>query len=161
MKTEYDQLIRNACIEYLPEYYDWRMVKAQYWQESRFQPDALSPAGACGIAQIMPGTWRQYRLPNYHSPFDPEQSIMTGARYMGYLYGQWSWPRPEIDRVCLTLASYNAGLGHILDAQELAGGTTNYAKTIAKLDQVTGTHSLETIDYVKKILGFYVAEVTR
>lgn len=161
MKTHYDQLIRNAAAEYLHEGFDWRIIKAQFWQESRFQPDAVSPAGAQGVAQIMPGTWGQWKLPHYDDPFNAEQSIMTGCRYMGYLINQWSWPRPEMDRVCLALASYNSGLGHMLNAQKLADNSNLYAPVIHKLPDVTGTHSAETIDYVKKILGFYVQELTK
>ncbi len=160
MTDKYDQFIKNGVREYLPEAFDWRIIKAQFFQESRFKADAVSPVGARGIAQIMPNTWDRWALPAYKDPFDPEQSIMTGCRYMAHLYGQWKWPRPEIDRVCLTLASYNAGLGHILKAQKLANDSNLYAPVAAKLPDVTGKHSAETIDYVKKILGYWCKEIT-
>jgi membrane-bound lytic murein transglycosylase F len=156
---QYDQLIKNGVIEYLPEGFDWRIIKAQFFQESRFQPNAVSPVGARGIAQIMPNTWDRWALPTYKDPFNAEQSIMTGCRYMAYLYGQWKSPRPEIDRICLALASYNAGLGHILKAQKLADNASLYAPIIAKLPEVTGKHSAETIDYVRKILGYWCKEI--
>lgn len=158
---EYDQAIRNAVLEYMPRGYDWRIYKAQVFQESSFNPRAVSPAGARGLAQIMPGTWDQYKLKGYDDPFDPVQSLMVGARYMGYLYGQWSSPRPDIDRICLALASFNAGLGHILSAQNKAHGALMYGQIISKLPDVTGEHSEETISYVKKILGYWVQEITR
>lgn len=161
MDPRYDTLFRKAVEEYLPDGYDWRLYKAQCWQESRFKPDAVSPAGAQGVAQIMPGTWNQWKLKDYDNPFDAEQSIMTGARYMGYLYGQWRWPRPEIDRLCLAMASYNAGLGNILNAQRNANNASLYAHIMRMLPEVTGRHSAETIDYVKKILGFWADEVTK
>lgn len=153
---EYDELIRVAASRVLPDI-DWRIIKAQFWQESRFDPRATSPAGALGIAQIMPGTWEQY---GSGSPYSPQDSISAGCKYMAYLFGQWTAQRPEIDRICLTLASYNAGLGHILAAQKKAGGANDYKTIISKLQEVTGTHSAETIDYVRKILGFYCKEVT-
>lgn len=161
MHNNYDQLIRNGCREFLPEHYDWRILKAQLFQESRFQPDATSPAGAMGIAQIMPETWNDWALPNFsQNPYDAEASIMVGARYMGYQYKQWMWPRPEIDRVCLAMAGYNAGLGNILKAQKLSGNKLHYKDIIKFLPDVTGSHSAETIGYVKKILGFWCQEIT-
>lgn len=161
MIAAYDDMIRAATEYYLPEGYDYRMLKAQYWQESRLQKDAVSPAGASGIAQFMPKTWREW-APEHSDIFDPEASIDTGAEYMAWLIGQWSWPRPEIDRICLALASYNAGIGHILDAQELSGGQSLYGQIIGHLHDVTGdTHSAETRGYVLHILQFYAMEVTR
>lgn len=158
--TQYDQLIRNAVREFMPADYDWRIYRSQIRAESNFDPDAVSPVGARGIAQIMPATWDQWKLDSYDNPFDPEQSIMTGCRYMGYLVKQWSWARPELDRACLALSSYNAGLGHLLSAQKLSGGAVLYSEIIRKLPEVTGSHSKETIEYVQKILGYYIDEVT-
>ena len=153
-KGQYDQMIRNAAIDFLP--YDWRIYKAQIFQESSFQPDAVSPAGARGLAQVMPSTWERY---GSGDPFDPQQSLMAGARYMAYLYKQWSSPRPDIDRICLAMASYNAGLGNILKAQEKSGGKLLYAEIIQHLPSVTGRNAAETIDYVKKILGYWTVDV--
>lgn len=163
MKTNYDEIIKSAAAEHLP-FTDWRFLKAQYWQESKFDPNAISPAGARGIAQIMPGAWRDwykklgYELTDIHKP---EPSIFVGAAYMADLYRQWKSPRPEIDRYCLALASYNAGLGNILKAQKETGGKLLYREIIKGLPQVTGPkNSNETIVYVRKILGFYCKEVT-
>lgn len=158
-KGQYDQLIRNSVLEFLPANYDWRLYKGQIMAESSFRPDAVSPAGARGLAQIMPATWEQYKYRGIDDPFDPQQSLMVGARYMAYLYKQWSSPRPEIDRVCLALASFNAGLGNILKAQKLSGGKLLYSEIIEHLPSVTGRNASETIDYVRKILGYWTAEV--
>ena len=155
----YDQLIKNACNEYLPDY-DHRLLKAQCFAESSFNHDAVSPVGAMGLMQIMPGTWDDWKLPRYDNPYDPEQSLMTGARYMAWLISEWSWPRPELDRTCLALAAYNAGLKQVLDAQTLSGGSVLYSDIIHHLPDVTGSHAQETMDYVRKILMFYCGEVT-
>ena len=85
---------------------------------------------------------------------------MTGAYYMAYLIGSWYVDRPEVDRHCLAMASYNAGLGNILKAQKLAGGPSLYAPIIKKLPDVTGDHSRETISYVGKILDYCSGLVT-
>lgn len=159
MICKYDDHIREAVKRHMPAKYDWRMYKAQLMAESSLQPDATSPVGAMGIAQIMPDTWDQYG--NGGDPYDPRQSIYAGARYMASLYDQWTWQRPDIDRVCLAMSSYNAGLGNILEAQHRSGMQSLYGEIIAYLPDVTGQHSQETINYVYRILTFYAQEVTR
>ena len=154
---EYDADIRSSVSEHIPSI-DWRIVKAQFWQESRFKPRATSPSGAIGIAQIMPATWDRF---GKGDPYNAQDSIKAGVLIMQNLLGQWSRPRPDIDRICLALASYNAGLGHILKAQKLSGDKALYGEIIEYLPSVTGDHSKETIQYVEKILGFWCADVLR
>jgi soluble lytic murein transglycosylase-like protein len=157
----YDYLIKNACDKHLPGY-DWRMLKAQYWQESKLDPLAVSPVGAVGIAQFMPKTWAEWSPKAGYAgkpATNPEASIQTGAMYMAYLIGQWKSPRPDIDRTCLALASYNAGLGNLLKAQEKAKGTLLYREITSALPAVTGEASKETMDYVRKILGYWVEQI--
>jgi membrane-bound lytic murein transglycosylase F len=163
MTPYYDELIQQAAAKYLPEY-DWRLLKAQYMAESALDPDAVSPAGAQGIAQFMPGTWsdvaKELGYPADITPFDPEAAIPAGAYYMAQLLKSWSAPRPDIDRYCLALASYNAGFGHLLKAQKVAGGANDYASIIKALPEVTGKHALETTTYVKRILNYWHGMVT-
>ena len=136
---------------------DWRILKAQCWQESRFKTEAVSPVGAMGLCQFMPGTWdqvsEQLRFPSGASAFAPKLSIEAAAFYMGRLRAQWSAPRPEQDRHSLALASYNGGLGNILVAQTLCGGANLYPRIITCLPDVTGRHSRETIGYVEAFGG--------
>lgn len=150
----FDHTIKAAVELHLPDV-DWRLYKAQLWQESELKPDAVSPVGAQGLGQIMPGTFKQFApgagYPDA-DPFDPDVSIMVGAYIMKYLINEWSWPRPKIDRLCLALASYNAGIGHILNAQLRQGNPSMYRDIIQGLPLVTGPKSRETIRYVKKIL---------
>lgn len=162
-KREYDQLIKDSAAKYLP------MIDARYWfaqirQESKFNRMARSPAGALGLAQFMPATWAQWsKKSGYQNsdPTDPEASLFTGAMYMGYLWSQWTAPRPEMDRLCLAWASYNAGLDSILDAQEIANGVNDYRSIIAALPERTGyKNAHETQTYVRRILGYYAEEVT-
>ena len=163
MPQTYDILIQQAGADRLPDH-DWRLLKAQLWQESRLKPNAVSPVGAQGIAQFMPDTWEEWsKKAGYGleiTPFDVEAAIDVSAMYMAYQVESWHWPRPDIDRICLAMASYNAGLGNILDAQRRAGDPSSYSEIIEKLPSVTGDHSAETIDYVKKILFFYDELVT-
>jgi soluble lytic murein transglycosylase-like protein len=93
---------------------DGRLFAALVWTESGFRPDAVSHAGALGLAQLMPGTARGLRV----DPRDPLQNLDGGARYL----------RTQLDRfgrVDLALAAYNAGPGRV----EAAGGIPNIVET--------------------------------
>lgn len=158
---QYDTHIQWALSLHFPTL-DWRIYKALLWQESRFNAQAVSPVGAQGIAQFMPATWAEWAPKAGMAgkrPYDAEASIITGACYLAHLYGSWHSPRPDIDRICLMLASYNAGLGNLLKAQKKVGGKLLYKEIIQGLPEVTGKHSKETIDYVQKILSYYFHSV--
>lgn len=150
----YDRDIRRAVETYWPSYPRWTAWKGQLWQESRLDPGAVSPVGAAGPAQFMPGTWaevaRQLRLQPGLSPHH-DIAIQAGAFYMARLSRQWSAPRPADDRHALAQASYNAGLGNILAAQRRCGNPAPYIEVIRCLPAVTGMHSEETIQYVRAI----------
>jgi hypothetical protein len=152
--SQYDREIKRAVELYWPEYPFWTSWKSQLFQESRLDPAAVSPVGAAGLAQFMPGTWaqisRELRLPPGLSPHHA-WAIEAGAYYMAKLRGQWSAPRPALDRHQLAQASYNAGLGHLLSAQRKCGGPPGYEAIVACLPQITGRHSAETIGYIKAI----------
>jgi soluble lytic murein transglycosylase-like protein len=163
--TTYNSLIQSSADKYLLDV-DWRLVKAQLFQESRLNPNAVSKAGAQGLAQFMPGTWRdmqkKMRMPANASPFNPEFAIPALCYYMAELHNQWSAKREPADRYALALASYNAGLGNLLNAQKLAGGANEYHKIIAQLHRVTGHDDApETIGYVDKIFDYFVAQILR
>ena len=162
MSDVYDAQIQSAADKFLK--YDWRIYKAQLIAESNLDPEAVSPVGAVGLAQFMPGTWadvlKNRGLSSDLKRTDPEAAIECGAWYMRSLCEQWSSKRPLMDRVCLAMASYNAGLGNILKAQKLADNANLYAQIIAELPGVTGKNSKETINYVKKILDLYNKMVT-
>lgn len=162
MTIQYDLAIKTAADQFLPGL-DWRCFKAQLRQESQLNPKALSPAGARGIAQFMPATWAEWSVKAGYkgsSPEDPLAAIPVAAQYMAYLMAQWSSPRPHIDRLCLALASYNAGLGNMLEAQKRQSGALLYSEIIKGLPAVTGKHSQETITYVKRILGYWSEYIT-
>ena len=154
---KYDTKIRKATAIWLPGI-DYRLYKAQLYQESRFRTDAVSPVGAAGVAQFMPATWNEIsKAMGFEgvTPFMAEPSIQAGAFYMARLRKGWTSPRPEADRHSLAMASYNAGFGNILKAQRLCSMKSLYNEIIKCLPQVTGHHSKETIEYSRKIWGFY------
>lgn len=86
------------------------LLCAVIWVESRFRPDAVSSAGACGMMQLKPETfgevlWR-LELPEDTDIFAPDQNIRCGAFYLRRLYGLYeNWET--------ALAAYNAGMGNV------------------------------------------------
>lgn len=155
--AKFDRDIKSAAGRYLPGT-DWQLYKSQLIAESGLRPAAVSPVGAKGLAQFMPGTWAQIaREMGYElvSATEPRPAIEAGAFYMAKLKRQWRYPRPEADRHSLALASYNAGLGNILKAQQLCGDPNLYSDIIQCLPRVTGHHSKETLGYVRIIWSRY------
>lgn len=155
--TTYDPLIKAAVEKFIPAL-EYQKYKAQLWEESKFKPGAVSHKGASGFAQFMPDTWAEWspRAGFAGAPrSDIEASIFTGACYMGYLWGEWSSPRPADDRFCLAAASYNSGLGDLLDAQVAVGGKVLYAEIVPGLRVVEPGFCNETIRYVERIWDYY------
>ena len=153
----YDGEIASAVKTYWPDYPAPAAWKAQLYQESRLDPDAVSPVGAAGLAQIMPATWRdltrELRLGNA-SPH-AAIAIEAGAYYMAKLRQGWRAGRPADDRNQLAQASYNAGTGHIIRAQTICGGKMLWRDIAPCLPQVTGTnHARETTTYVDRIARY-------
>ena len=140
---------------------DWRLLKAQCFQESRFIEQAVSPVGAAGVCQFMPATWKdvERQLDLKGNVFNPQLNIQFAAYYMNKQLKFWKSPRPEADRISLALASYNAGAGHLINAQRKCGGSNLYSEIIECLPDITGHHSKETIGYVKNIWKFWTQMV--
>ena len=113
--SPYDALIQDAADQLG---WDWRLLAAQIYQESRFRIDAESWMGAIGLMQIMPATAETFGVANLT---DPAESIRAGVTYMVWLNMLWEKYIPDVqERVKFILASYNAGQGHVLDARRLA-----------------------------------------
>jgi len=112
--SPYDELVRKHAQRYA---FDWRMVVAQMYQESRFDPDAVSGAGARGLLQVLPRTATQLGV---HDLRDPETSIEAGVRYLDWLREQLGSVGASSDALWFWLAAYNAGYGHVRDAREIA-----------------------------------------
>lgn len=152
--TKYDDHFKDAAL-FLPLGTDWRLLKAQCYQESRLDPFAVSPVGAFGLCQFMPATakYMKKRHPELGDFWLAETSILAAAKYMNQMNNFWTSPRSRMDRYMLALASYNAGAGHLVKAQKLCGMPAKYTYIIKCLPQVTGRHSKETIGYVRRIIG--------
>ncbi len=96
--------------------FDWRLIVAQMYQESRFDPAAVSYAGAEGLMQLLPGTAQQMGV---EQRADPVNSIQGGIRYLDYLRGRFDDIALLEDRTWFTLAAYNAGFRRVRQARQL------------------------------------------
>jgi soluble lytic murein transglycosylase-like protein len=123
--TSIDQMIKTTATRFAVDPY---LVFLVIEQESRFHTRAVSPKGARGLMQLMPGTARRFGVSR---PFDPAENIRGGTQYLKQLLSMFN------GRVDLALASYNAGEGRVLD----------YGNRVPPFK--------ETRDYVKRISSRY------
>jgi membrane-bound lytic murein transglycosylase F len=146
--------------------FDWRMIAAQIYQESQFDPKARSHAGAYGLMQLTVPTARSLGVGNI---FDPQQNILAGVKHLKELYDYFD----EIsgsDRLSFALAAYNIGQGHIGDARILAQKMglnpdrwSSLTQTLPLLryrkyyqDSMYGyCRGMEPVTYIKHIMIYY------
>ncbi|NOZ21947.1 MAG: transporter substrate-binding domain-containing protein [Planctomycetes bacterium] len=112
--SPYDDLVRKYAKEYG---FDWRLILAQMYQESRFNPRVKSSIGAEGLMQVMPRTAAEL---GFKDLANPAAGIHAGVKYLATLRGQFAPDLEASVRMRFSLASYNAGLGHVEDARRLA-----------------------------------------
>lgn len=111
--SPYDKLIKKAA---KANDLDWILLAAQVYQESRFDPQAKSWAGARGLMQLMPATARELGV---KKPTDPAQSVNAGARYLAQLRDRIQNVEVSSERIKMALAAYNCGLTHVRNARKL------------------------------------------
>lgn len=98
--------------------WDWLLLASLIYQESRFDPNVNSWAGAFGLMQLMPSTASRY---NVNPDSSPMKHIEAGVKFLKWLDGVFNDKvQDDEERVKFVLAAYNVGLGHILDARSLA-----------------------------------------
>ena len=113
--STYDPLFKRAAAV---TGWDWRLIAAQCYQESGFDAQAVSWAGARGLMQIMPSTAGQLGIAE-DALYDPAQNVATAARYIRFLSNHFSDVRDRSERIKFVLAAYNGGMAHIRDAMAL------------------------------------------
>jgi len=151
--------------------WDWRLLASLIFQESRFNPQAESWAGAYGLMQLMPGTAKNYGITK-DSP--PSAQIRAGTSFIKWLDNRFidEITDPQ-ERIKFILASYNIGYGHIQDARRLAeryeedpniwyGIVEEWllkkADPVYYTDQVVKhgyARGIETYNFVKEVIGRY------
>lgn len=109
---------------------DPRLLAAVAWTESNFRPRVVSPAGAVGLAQLLPSTAASVGV----DPWDPDDNLRGGARYLAQLYDRY------LGRAELAIAAYNAGPGNVDDA----GGIPDITETQIYVTRVLGHYETLT-----------------
>jgi membrane-bound lytic murein transglycosylase F len=94
--------------------FNWRMLAALGYQESRWRPAAVSPKGAQGVMMLMPLTATKMGVKNV---FSPDENIMAGSRYLLHMKERIPKRIRDPDRTLLAMAAYNIGIGHLEDAR--------------------------------------------
>ena len=116
---KYDAWIQEFSALYkLP----WKLVKAQVWQESAFDPSAVSSCGAQGLLQLMPETAKEMaqgargKEQGETNLFEPDINISLGVKYDRWLFDRFPEIPNEEERLRFMLASYNGGRGYVNEA---------------------------------------------
>jgi len=99
--------------------WDWKLLASIAYQESRFNPDAKSWAGALGLMQLMPATALRFGVDSAGIS-NPELNIKAAVKYLTNVDGAFRYIEDDEERTKFVLASYNAGVGHVRDAMALA-----------------------------------------
>lgn len=146
--------------------FDWRMIAAQMYQESHFEPEARSHAGAYGLMQLTTSTARSLGVENI---LDSYQNIHAGVHHLRNMYDRFDKAAGS-DRLFIALAAYNIGQGHIQDARKIARDMNLDPDKWASLAQTLPLLSIrehyqkaeygycrgrEPIEYVKQIIIYY------
>jgi membrane-bound lytic murein transglycosylase F len=146
----YDQYFRKYAKHYFGPLIDWHWFKAQGIAESGLDPEAKSNAGAKGIMQIMPGTFREIQEQNPHFTYvdDPRWNIAAAVYYDRMQYLKWKKGLPTQQRISFALASYNAGYGNVRKAHRRA---LKRLGEVREWRQVAPFAPAETRSYVRRI----------
>jgi membrane-bound lytic murein transglycosylase F len=112
--SAYDELLKEEAQKLE---WDWKLLASQVYQESRFDPEVESWAGAKGLMQLMPATAREL---GFTDLYNPEESIRAGVSYLAKLKTYYPDVTDSLEKVKFMLATYNAGPGHVADARRLA-----------------------------------------
>ena len=164
LDTEGEGRLRNLVSlfrEYSDQYgFDWLMVAAQGYQESKFDQSARSSAGAIGIMQLLPSTAAD---PSVGIPdiTTERNNIHAGVRYLRFLRERY-FSDPQIkdfDRVAFGFAAYNAGPGNVAKSRRLAAKMGLNPDVWFDNVELAAARAVsrEPVIYVRNIYKYYVA----
>ncbi len=168
--SRFDTIIKSQSRELG---FDWRLISAIAYNESRFKPEVRSHRGAAGLMQIMPQIARHYNM-DADEIQQPKNNVEVALKLLIAIEQFLKLPSntPESDKLAIMLACYNGGIGHVSDARKLAAkyGFDNtrwanvskfllakrdaefYNDSVVKHGSFTAT---ETLSFVNKVLNRY------
>ena len=114
--SHYDAIFKQYAIQCG---WDWKLLAAQAYQESSFDPNAVSFMGAMGLMQLMPSTAQHFGVSD-SEVFIPQSNVRGAVKLINQLNEHYSSITNADERINFILAAYNAGPGHIDDARKLA-----------------------------------------
>lgn len=159
--SPYDPIVQRYADRYG---FDWRLIAAQMFQESQFDPRAVSPSGARGLMQLMPSTALAL---GFSDLARPENSIHAGVKYLYELRNEIEADVPVGERTWFALAAYNLGPKGLEQARRYAARLNldpnrwsgNVEAAMLKLARATGSNSQrrfgQAIIYVRTIQSLY------
>ena len=156
--SPYDKLVRHYADTYD---FDWRLIVAQMYLESQFNPDAKSSGGALGLMQLTPDTARAMGVAD---PLNPDAGIRGGIRYLDKLRSYFEIGLPPRERTWFALAAYNAGPTRVVLARERAvGAGLDPNRWFGNVETMMGREPnqralgpyREAVDYVRAIRSLY------
>jgi membrane-bound lytic murein transglycosylase MltF len=140
--------------------FDWLMIAAQGYQESKLDQGQRSRAGAIGIMQVLPSTAADPNV-NIHNIEEAENNVHAGIKYLRFVRDRYfSDPGIEpLDRVLFSFAAYNAGPGNIAKARKKAAALGLDPNQWFGNVEVAASRviSREPVIYVRNIYKYYVA----
>ncbi len=146
---------------------DWRLLAAIGYQESFWNPKAISPTGVRGIMMLTKATARQMGVKNR---LDPAQSIEGGAHYIQEMYSRMPASITGPDRMWMALAAYNVGYHHLIDARKITvmqnADPNKWLEVEKRLPLLSQSHwykrmeygyarGWEPVRYVQRIRSYY------
>lgn len=149
--SPYDGIVKKNANEMG---WDWRLLSAIIYHESKFINESCSAKGAVGLMQINNDKYSVDTL------LDPAVNVSIGTKYLSYLSGMFA-DRGADSLECLkfTLAAYNAGEGNILKcirtAEEKGVDPTRWDNVVSIIPEVPGFHGKQTIAYVREVLDTF------
>ena len=148
--SQFDDIMRKVGEE---QGQDWRFMSAIAYSESRFIENLESGRGAQGIMQIRPVVARHFNVP-VENISDTETNVRLAGMLLSELSDMLHIPvsTPEQDRLSIILASYNAGIGHVLDARRLArmeGANPNSWTDVSHYLELKSTPEYYELDVVE------------
>jgi len=161
---EYKPLIYKEAMEYG---LDWKLIAAIVYQESQFDPEAVSLNNVRGLMQVTSATAEEMGVSDRH---EPSESLKAGIRYLNKMTKKFEYLEDDHERILFSLASYNVGYGHISDAVKIAEDMgldptkwQNLKKALPLLSKPNYytkarygyTRGLESVQYVERILTYY------